>query len=83
MMTVTVPLPDELFSTVGLTPDEVAAEMRLALAIRWYGQGLISQGAGASLAGLSRTAFLDALSAAGVSPFQETIEEIRESARRG
>lgn len=83
MTTVTVPLPDDLFSTVRLTPDEVAAEMRLALAIRWYGQGLISQGAGASLAGLSRTAFLDALSAAGVSPFQETIEEIRESARRG
>lgn len=83
MTTVTVPLPDELFSSVRLTPDEVAAEMRLALAIRWYGQGLVSQGAAASLAGLSRTAFLDALSAAGVSPFQETIEEIRESARRG
>ena len=53
--------------------------MRLALAIRWYAQGEISQGAGANLAGLSRSAFLDALSAAGVSPFQETIEEIRES----
>jgi len=26
---------------------------------------------------------LDALSAAGVSPFQETLEEVRESARRG
>lgn len=83
MTTVPVPVPDELFSTVRRTPDEVAAEMRLALAIRWYAQGLISQGAGAVLAGLSRSAFLDALSAAGVSPFQETIEEIRESARRG
>lgn len=37
---------------------------------------------GASLAGLSRTGFLDALSAAGVSPFHKTVEEIRESARR-
>lgn len=52
-------------------------------AIRWYAQGTVSQGAGASLAGLSRSAFLDALSAAGVSPFQETLEEIRESAKRG
>lgn len=83
MTTVTVTIPDELFSTVRRTPDEVADEMRLALAIRWYARGLISQGAGASLAGLSRTAFLDALSAAGVSPFQETLEEIRESVSRG
>jgi predicted HTH domain antitoxin len=83
MTTVKVPVPDELFSNVRRTPDEVADEMRLALAIRWYAQGLISQGAGASLAGLSRSAFLDALSAAGVSPFQEALEEIRESARRG
>jgi predicted HTH domain antitoxin len=83
MTTVTVRVPDELFTAVRRTPDAVADEMRLALAIRWYAQGLISQGAGASLAGLSRTAFLDALSAAGVSPFQETLEEIREAARRG
>jgi predicted HTH domain antitoxin len=83
MTTVHVPVPDELFSTVRRTPAEVAAEMRLALAIRWYAQGLISQGAGANLAGFSRSAFLDALSAAGVSPFQETIEEIRESEWRG
>lgn len=83
MTTVPVPVPDELFSAVRRTPDEVAAEMRLALAIRWYAQGTISQGAGANLAGLSRSAFLDALSAAGVSPFQETLEEIRESDMRG
>jgi predicted HTH domain antitoxin len=83
MTTVTVPVPDELFSAVRRSPDEVAAEMRLALAIRWYAQGMISQGAGASLAGLSRSVFLNALSAAGVSPFQETLGEIRESAKRG
>jgi predicted HTH domain antitoxin len=83
MTTVQVPVPDELFSTVRRTPAEVASEMRLALAIRWYAQGVISQGAGANLAGLSRSVFLDALSAAGVSPFQETIEEIRESELRG
>ena len=83
MTTVQVPVPDELFSTVRRTPAEVAVEMRLALAIRWYAQGLISQGAGANLAGLSRSSFLDALSTAGVSPFQETIEEIREMDWRG
>lgn len=80
MTTVTVHVPDELLSAVRRSPDEVAGEMRLALAIRWYAQGLVSQGAGASLAGLTRTASIDALSAAGVSPFQETLEEIRQSA---
>lgn len=74
-----IPLPDELFSTVHRTRDEVATEMRLAVAIRWY--GMLSQGAGANLAGLSRTAFLDAVSVAGVSMFQETIDESRESAQ--
>jgi predicted HTH domain antitoxin len=80
--TVQVTLPDGIFSTVRRSPEEVAQEMRLALAIRWYAQGVISQGAGAELSGLSRAAFIDALSAAGVSPSQETIEEIRQALRR-
>ena len=83
MTTVKVALPDELFSAVRRSPDEVAMEMRLALAIRWYAQGHISQGAGAELAAMTRSAFMTALSDAGVSPFQETIEEIREAERRG
>jgi predicted HTH domain antitoxin len=42
--------------------------MRLAASIKWYAQGRISQDKGAEIAGLSRTAFIDALSRAHVSP---------------
>ena len=34
-------------------------------------------------AGLSRSGFIDALSASGVSPVQETLEEIRDALARG
>jgi predicted HTH domain antitoxin len=79
MTTVHVALPEDLFSTVRKSPDEVASEMRLALAIRWYAQGLVSQGHGAHIAGLDRAAFVRALSEAQVSPFQESVEDVREA----
>lgn len=83
MTTVQAALPDDLFSSMRMSPDEVAREMRLTLAVRWYGQGLISQGLGAELAGLPRESFLRALSAAGVSPFQETGDDIPNLLGRG
>lgn len=83
MTTVQVALPDELFATMRKSPGEVADEMRVAAAAIWYAKGLITQGQGAEIAHLSRADFLQALSEAGVSPFQETLDEIRESLRRG
>lgn len=83
MTTVQVALPEELFGSVHKSPDEVAQEMRLALAIRWYAQGVVSQGQGAELAALTRHAFMRALSDAQVSPFQESIEDVRETLGRG
>lgn len=50
--------------------------MRIAAAVQWYAQGRISQGKAADIAGLSRAAFIDALSAARVSPFQVTAESL-------
>ncbi len=83
MTTVHVPLPDDLFSSVRKSPDEVAHDMRVAVAARWYGQGLVSQGRAAEIAGMTRMEFMRALGDAGVSPFQETAEEVRESLARG
>jgi predicted HTH domain antitoxin len=57
--------------------------MRIAVAVRWYAQGLISQGKGAEIAGLTRSQFIDALGLAGVPACQETISEIREMLSRG
>ena len=83
MTTVQIALPDEVFSTMHMSPGEVADEMRVAAATIWYAKGLISQGQGAEIARMSRADFLRTLSSAGVSPFQETLDEVQESLRRG
>ena len=51
-------------------------------AIRLHAAGKVSQGQGAALAGVSRAEFLDALSRAGITPFQYTAEEIIEEVVR-
>ena len=76
MATVQVHLPDDTFTVARRSPDEVEREMRVALAVRWYAQGLVSQEMAAQIAGADRVSFLRALSEAGVSPFQETLDDI-------
>jgi predicted HTH domain antitoxin len=44
--------------------------------------GIISQEKAAEISGLSRTKFIFSLSKYGVSPFQYTVEEIREELDR-
>ncbi len=58
---VTIQLPDELPSALHRSPGELAQDIRLAAAIDWYRQRLLSQGRAAEIAGLSQAAFLDAL----------------------
>ena len=47
----------------------------------WYELGRLSQGKAAEVANLSRSAFISKLARLGVSPFQETAEEILDAAR--
>jgi predicted HTH domain antitoxin len=63
MATVTVELPESIFSTLRRSPHEVEQEVRLAAAIDWYSRGLVSQGRGAEIAGVPRADFIDALAA--------------------
>ena len=51
MTTVTIEVPDDAFSALRRSPKEFARDMRLAAAIQWYHQGLISQGKAAEIAG--------------------------------
>ncbi len=60
MATVTVEVPDSAFSALRRSPEEFARDMRIAAAIQWYHQRLISQSKGAAIAGLSRRDFLTA-----------------------
>ena len=55
--------------------------MRVAAAVKWYELGRVSQGRAAEIAGLTRTAFIDALSRYLVCPFQYTAEELAEELR--
>ncbi|TGN99892.1 hypothetical protein PN36_32145 [Candidatus Thiomargarita nelsonii] len=76
----TIKLPETLFSA--LRPDEFLQEMRLAAAVKWYELQLVSQAKAAEIAGISRYAFLEALSRFNVSPFQVTPEELLEEIAR-
>jgi predicted HTH domain antitoxin len=78
MKTITIEIPDDLPLAFAASDEELARQFRLAAAIQWYHQGLISQGMGAEIAGLTRADFLDALFRAKVPACQVTIEELKE-----
>jgi predicted HTH domain antitoxin len=73
---VTLELPEDVFSILRVSPEAFVQELRVAAAIKWYERGMISQGKAAELAGVSRSAFIDALARYEVSPFQVTPEEL-------
>jgi predicted HTH domain antitoxin len=77
--TLEIEMADDVFLAMQKDPKDLAKEMRLAAAVKWYELGLLSQGKAAEVAGLSRAEFIDGLSRFGVSPLQETSEEILKS----
>jgi predicted HTH domain antitoxin len=83
MRTMTLELPEEVFSALRRSPDEFVREMRLAAAIHWSGRGEISQERAAQVAGLDRQDFLTALSQHGVNAFLISTEELRQELERG
>jgi predicted HTH domain antitoxin len=74
--TIQIDLSDEVM--IGMQKDDrvMAAEMRLAAAVKWYECGILTQEKAAAVAGLSRVEFLAGLGRFGVSPFQETKDEV-------
>ena len=78
MATLTMEMPETVFSALHADPKEFTRQMRIAAAIKWYELGRISQNKGAEIAGLSRSEFIDALCEASVSPLQISSEQLRE-----
>ncbi len=81
MKKVTVEFPEDVFSTLRRSPNEVAQEVKLAAAIDWYRRGLVSQGRAAEIAGIPRADFIDALAARRIEPVQVDPEVLDEEAR--
>jgi len=75
-MTLTIELPAEVYETLRRSPAEVQKDMRLAAAIRWYSQGLMSQERAATVAGLDRTDFLMALAREKVDAFAVDLAQL-------
>ena len=78
MTSVIIQLPDELPSSLHRSPNELEKDIKLAAAIDWYRQGLISQGRAAELAGLPRAAFLDALAARKIDVIHVDVDELKQ-----
>lgn len=83
MKTITVEVPDDLAEVIGGSEEGLAREIRLAAAVEWYRQGLVSQGKAAQVAGLSRSQFLLALGRAGIDAIQITEAELEREVARG
>jgi len=69
-------VPDETLLALKGSSESVAAELRLAAAVKLYEVGRLSSGAAATLAGMPRTLFLTKLADFGVSTFNLTREEL-------
>jgi predicted HTH domain antitoxin len=82
MPIVTFDFPEETVAMLGGTPEQFSRELRLAAAIFWYTKGMISQGKGAEIAGLSRREFIEALGRAQVEVIQIIPEELKEEVER-
>lgn len=61
MVSLTINLPEEVFSALRVDPARFATELRFAAAVQWYHQGLISGSKAAEIAGMTRLEFLDEL----------------------
>jgi predicted HTH domain antitoxin len=82
IMTITVQVSDALLEDLATSPEEIDREIRLAAAIHVCSRGLVSQGRGAEVAGLSRWDFIQELGKSEDPACQLTAEELKDEVER-
>lgn len=82
MKTLSVDLPEEVFSALRRSPEEFVREMRLAAAIHWYQRGEVSQEKAAQIAGLDRADFLAALAREKADVFRVDLADLKRELER-
>jgi predicted HTH domain antitoxin len=83
MSEIKVIVPDEALAALQMTPEQFAAEQRLAGAVKLYELGRLSSGAAARVAGIPRTLFLSRLADFDVDTFRITAEDFSQETRIG
>jgi predicted HTH domain antitoxin len=81
MIEITMTIPDQCVGSLGSTPDEAAARLRMLAAVKLFEMKDLSSGAAARLAGVCRIEFLKRLADYGVSVFDMTEEELQQAMR--
>ena len=82
MTTVSIELPESVFSALRRDPAEFVKEMRIEAATQWYAQQRVSQEKGAEIAGISRAEFIDELARRRIPVVQVTLEELKAEMHR-
>jgi predicted HTH domain antitoxin len=83
MTTLTMQLPEDVFSALRRSPDEFVQELRIAAAIHWYQKARISQEKAAQIAGLNRSEFLRMLAREEVDVFTVDFDDLAREMERG
>jgi hypothetical protein len=76
VVTLSLEVPEGAFSVLRQSPEEFGRSLMEAAVCKWYELGWISQSKAAEVLGTSRHDLLTVLGRHGVSPFQETREEL-------
>ena len=76
MVHIAFDLHEGVLASVRQDPEGFTRELRIAAAVKWYEMRRVSQGRAAETAGISRSEFISALGSYGVSPFQQTADDI-------